>query len=124
MAVWIIEDDDDHTILLQRQLDNSSIQHPHVHFATCEAALHHYEQGGLLPVVILLDLTFPGGMTGQAFMKRIRGTALAGAAVIVTSGAAQHLEEMLRLGAKAYLEKPILGAHLENVFERLGLPKG
>lgn len=123
MSVWLLEDDDDAVILLKPQIERSAINHKVISFAYPEAALLYFEAGGLMPVVILLDLTFPGHMSGQDFMRR-RPLELRSVPVVVTSGSQQHVDEMYRLGARAYLEKPILAAHLVRTFERLGIEKG
>jgi CheY-like chemotaxis protein len=84
------------------------------------AALHVARQEGTLPIMILLDLTMPGGMSGLDTFDQMK-THYPGIPVVACSGfLGDGADEVChRLGFAGMLPKPYTPADLETVIRRV-----
>jgi DNA-binding response OmpR family regulator len=78
--------------------------------------------GANLPLLILLDLNFPGSMTGIDFLEKLRDSAaFRRIPVIILTGSDDDMPTTYGLGALAYLTKPFHADDLLKKLKRVGL---
>jgi len=107
-SILVVEDNDDDSFLLTRQLARA-------HFEDCVTVIGNGEDAfdhllhSPTPLAIFLDLRLPG-MSGLELLEKIRATeGLAKVPVIVMTGSVdpEDVKECTRLGVTAYLPKPV-----------------
>ncbi|UTA47515.1 response regulator [Simiduia sp. 21SJ11W-1] len=110
--ILLIEDNDDHALLIQTVLKAHVLEL--VRVASAESA-QRYLQGDTMPVaLILVDVNLPG-MNGIAFLRWAKGAEiLAPAVMLSTSDNPQDIRQSFRAGASGYLIKPVGLAELKQ----------
>jgi len=105
----VVEDNEDDTFLLTRQLARAQIDDCVTVIGNGSDALAFLKQTSPLPLAVFLDLSLPG-MSGIDVLKEMKKEAsLQNLPVIVMTGSIKpaDMEECARLGVTAYLTKPI-----------------
>ena len=105
----VVEDNEDDTFLLTRQLARAQIDDCVTVIGNGLDALAFLKQTSPLPLAVFLDLSLPG-MSGIDVLKEMKKEAsLQNLPVIVMTGSIRptDMDECTRLGVTAYLTKPI-----------------
>ena len=113
----LVEDNEDHVILIRRAFVKSKVVNPLQVVRTGEDALGYLEGTGRfsnraefpLPAVILLDLKL-NGMDGFDVLRWIRqqpGFRAVRVVVLTSSNAIQDVNQAYQLGANSFLVKPV-----------------
>ena len=108
-TIVVVEDNDDDSYLLTRQLVRAQIDDQVTVFGNGEEAHDHLLQASHPPLVVFLDLRLPG-LSGIEILERLRLVPrLKTLPVIVMTGSLdpEDVKECGRLGVTAYLPKPI-----------------
>lgn len=130
--VLLAEDDDSHVHLVQRFLAKGGLVNPiHAVRDGAEAIAYLQGNGGYadrarypLPVVVITDLNLAGA-GGMEVLRAVRDAEqLVPIPVVVMSGSTEdeNIAEVHRLGAQAYLVKPVAFEALLDVIRRLRMP--
>jgi two-component system response regulator len=108
--ILIVEDDEDDSFLLTRQLAKAQID-DHVTIITKgEDAYDFLLTSPILPIAVFLDLRLEGGLSGLDLLEKIRTEPrLKDVPVIIMTGSnsAKDMENGEKLGVTAYLLKPV-----------------
>ncbi|MDX6250141.1 MAG: hypothetical protein QOF10_3501 [Kribbellaceae bacterium] len=130
--VLLAEDDESHVHLVRRFLAKGGLVNP-IHAVRDGADAVAYLNGDgryadrteyPLPAVVITDLNL-AGTGGLEVLRAVRGDeALKDTPVVVMSGSTEDKDigNVHRLGASAYLVKPVAFEALLDVIRRLGLP--
>jgi CheY-like chemotaxis protein len=105
----VVEDNEDDTFLLTRQLARAQIDDCVTVIGNGMEALTFLKETSPLPLAVFLDLSLPG-MSGLDVLREMKKeSALKDVPVVVMTGSIKpaDMEECARLGATAYLTKPI-----------------
>jgi CheY-like chemotaxis protein len=130
--ILLAEDDASHVLLVRRFLAKGGLVNPVFPVSDGAEALAYLEGEGdyadrarhPLPAVIITDLHL-AGMGGMELLEGVRARPdCAEVPVVVMSGSTdgRDIEQVHRLGAAAYLVKPIAFEALLGVLHDLGLP--
>lgn len=125
VTIVMIEDDDGHARLIEKNIVRAGVKNPILHFATGGAAMEyllksHHTAGSLL---ILLDLNLPD-MTGIDILQILKADdALKKVPVIVltTTDDKREIERCYELGCSVYITKPVEYEHFAHAIRQLGL---
>jgi CheY-like chemotaxis protein len=130
--VLLAEDDESHVHLVRRFVAKGGLVNP-IHAVRDGAEAVAYLNGDgrygdrtayPLPAVVITDLNLPG-TGGLEVLRAVRShEALKDTPVVVMSGSIEDsdIEAVHRLGASAYLVKPVAFEALLDVIRRLGMP--
>lgn len=137
VSIVLIEDDDGHATLVERNLRRSGISNGFVRFSDGQQALDYFfgasaaETGAapgvpsredLANFVVLLDLRMPR-VDGFEVLRRLKAdpvTAAVPVIVLTTTDDPREIERCYELGCNVYITKPVeYGAFIEAV-RRLG----
>ena len=114
----VVEDNEDDTFLLTRQLARAQIDDCVTVIGNGADALAFLKQTTPLPLAVFLDLNLPG-MSGIDLLKEMKKEpSLKDVPVVVMTGSLRSadMEECGRLGVTAYLTKPVgLSAFIKTV---------
>jgi signal transduction histidine kinase/DNA-binding response OmpR family regulator len=113
LRILIIEDD-----LRYRSIVSQSLPECEKSFANDpEAGWALFTQGA--PDIIFLDLTFPGGLSGLALLKKIRDFDPKSYVVVITaSQMSADFNAAMRLGASGYITKPFSTKSLSDYVKK------
>jgi CheY-like chemotaxis protein len=121
VSIILIEDDDGHATLVQRNLRRAGISNGFLRFADGQQALDYFfgdPPGG----VVLLDLKMPR-VDGFEVLRRLKEapqTAAVPVIVLTTTDDPREIERCYELGCNVYITKPVeYDAFIEAV-RRLG----
>jgi putative two-component system response regulator len=120
MPVMLVDDTDDVrdalAVLLERE---GYAVHAFGDAASALAAL----RGGLLPSLILLDLSMPA-MDGYEFRRQqLADAVLASIPVVVFSGISQSTADLARLGSVSFITKPVDPSILLTIIRAHRIPR-
>ncbi|WP_233863359.1 response regulator [Paraburkholderia adhaesiva] len=137
VSIVLIEDDDGHATLVQRNLRRSGISNGFVRFSDGQQALDYFfgspgadssvapdvpSREDLANFVVLLDLRMPR-VDGFEVLRRLKADPLTAAVpviVLTTTDDPREIERCYELGCNVYITKPVeYGAFIEAV-RRLG----
>lgn len=126
--IMMVEDDDGHARLIEKNIRRSGMVNPIDRFPDGTSALAAlFNEGGQgsacgRPALILLDLNLPD-MTGADILKRIKEhSSVRSIPVIVLTTTDDKLEiqRCYDLGCNAYLTKPMVDQRFANAIRQLG----
>ena len=126
VTIIMIEDDEGHARLIERNIRRSGVNNPIVPFANGTDAMDYLlgsETRKGAPLLILLDLNLPD-MTGIEILRRVKETAhLKSTPVVVltTTDDAHEIKRCYELGCNVYITKPVNYESFANAIRQLGL---
>ena len=124
-AIMMIEDDEGHARLIEKNIRRSGLTNPIARFADGTSALSHLFGGdpeAPQPSLILLDLNLPD-MTGTDILKRIKADPAARATpvfVLTTTDDKLEIQRCYELGCNAYVTKPSANQSFATAIQQLG----
>jgi DNA-binding response OmpR family regulator len=130
VTIVMIEDDDGHARLIERNIRRSGINNEIVPFTNGTDALNYLlgrdskgaERKGEA-LLILLDLNLPD-MTGLDILRRVkesRNLKCVPVVVLTTTDDSQEIKRCYELGANVYITKPVNYDNFANAIRQLGL---
>ena len=125
VTIVMIEDDDGHARLIEKNIVRAGVKNPILHFPTGRAGLdylmqHPHSMGSLL---VLLDLNLPD-MTGLDILQALKADdALKKVPVIIltTTDDKREIERCYQLGCSVYITKPVEYEQFAHAIRQLGL---
>jgi CheY-like chemotaxis protein len=126
VTIIMIEDDEGHARLIERNIRRSGVNNPIVPFANGTDAMDYLlgsETRKGDPLLILLDLNLPD-MTGIEILRRVKETPhLKSTPVVVltTTDDAHEIKRCYELGCNVYITKPVNYENFANAIRQLGL---
>ena len=130
VTIIMIEDDEGHARLIERNIRRSGINNEIVPFTNGTAAVSYLfgsdgsgvDHGGRA-LLILLDLNLPD-MTGIDILRRVKENKYlkcAPVVVLTTTDDSQEIKRCYELGCNAYNTKPVNYESFANAIRQLGL---
>ena len=128
VTIVMIEDDEGHARLIERNIRRAGITNEIRHFADGGTALDFLfkdRQGPLLngPSLILLDLNLPD-MSGTSILERIKsepGLKRTPVVVLTTTDDKVEIQRCYDLGCNVYITKPVNYESFADAIRQLGL---
>jgi CheY-like chemotaxis protein len=128
VTIVMIEDDEGHARLIERNIRRAGIFNEIRHFTDGSSALEFLVPGGAVgalngPALILLDLNLPD-MSGTDVLVRIKGeTSLRRLPVVVltTTDDKTEIQRCYDLGCNVYITKPVNYESFADAIRQLGL---
>ncbi|CEG08197.1 Response regulator rcp1 [Afipia felis] len=130
VKIVMIEDDEGHARLIERNIRRSGVNNDIIPFATGTEAINYLfgadgtaDQHKGQALLILLDLNLPD-MTGIDILKRVKDNATLKSApvvVLTTTDDAQEIKRCYELGCNVYITKPVNYESFANAIRQLGL---
>src|SRR5215216_6542747 len=130
VTIVMIEDDEGHARLIERNIRRSGVNNEIVPFTNGTAAIDYLfgedgtgadRQGEAL--LILLDLNLPD-MTGIEILRRVKETPqlkCTPVVVLTTTDDAHEIKRCYELGCNVYITKPVNYENFANAIRQLGL---
>jgi len=130
VKIVMVEDDEGHARLIERNIRRSGVNNDIIPFATGTEAINYLfgadgtaDQHKGQALLILLDLNLPD-MTGIDILKRVKDNATLKSApvvVLTTTDDAQEIKRCYELGCNVYITKPVNYESFANAIRQLGL---
>jgi len=128
LTIVMIEDDEGHARLIEKNLRREGISNDVRHFADGTSAityLFEHEHGPALngPALILLDLNLPD-MSGTDILAQIKGDPRlhrTPVVVLTTTDDQREIDRCYDLGANVYITKPVNYENFAQAIRQLGL---
>jgi CheY-like chemotaxis protein len=126
VTIIMIEDDEGHARLIERNIRRSGVNNSIVPFANGNDAMAYLLGSDARkgePLLILLDLNLPD-TTGIEILRRVKETPhLKSTPVVVltTTDDAQEIKRCYELGCNVYITKPVNYENFANAIRQLGL---
>ena len=130
VTIIMIEDDEGHARLIERNIRRSGVNNEIVPFTNGTAAMKYLlgnDDSGLVhkgeALLILLDLNLPD-MTGIEILRRVKENdhlKCAPVVVLTTTDDAQEIKRCYELGCNVYITKPVNYESFANAIRQLGL---
>ena len=125
--IVLVEDDPNDVLFIRHALQHARIENPVVVFSTATEAQEQIlspSYTAAIPVLFMLDMHLPGGLTGLEFLRWLRqqGLPVASTPAMMLTGSDRddHRAESRRLGANVYLQKPVTEERLTEAVQALG----
>ena len=128
VTIIMIEDDEGHARLIEKNIRRAGINNEIRHFADGTSALAHLfdapegpRQNG--PAMVLLDLNLPD-MSGTAILERIKQDPVlhrTPVVVLTTTDDKVEIERCYDLGCNVYITKPVNYESFSEAIRQLGL---
>lgn len=126
VTIVMIEDDEGHARLIEKNLQRAGVFNAVRHFATGADALSHLfgpnrERGA--PMLVLLDLNLPD-MSGIDVLVRLKDDVelrLAPVIVLTTTDDEREIRRCYELGCNVYITKPVSYDTFAQAVRQLGL---
>ncbi|GAB2174449.1 response regulator [Dongia sp. agr-C8] len=130
LTIIMIEDDEGHATLIERNIRRAGVSNEIVKFASGQPALDYLIGGGGKPGVkngkpymVLLDLNLPD-MSGVDILKKLKETPKTEripVIVLTTTDDKNEIQRCYDLGANVYVTKPVNYENFANAIRQLGL---
>jgi CheY-like chemotaxis protein len=130
VKIVMIEDDEGHAHLIERNIRRSGVNNEIIPFANGTSAVDYlFGQDGTADqhkgqaLLILLDLNLPD-MTGIDILKRVKDNGTLKAApvvVLTTTDDEQEIKRCYELGCNVYITKPVNYENFAHAIRQLGL---
>ena len=130
LTIIMIEDDDGHATLIERNIRRAGVSNEIIKFASGTPALDYLIGGGGKPGVkngkpymVLLDLNLPD-MSGVDILKKLKETPKTEripVIVLTTTDDKNEIQRCYDLGANVYVTKPVNYENFANAIRQLGL---
>lgn len=122
-AIFIVDDDEGHAILVQSSLEESGIANPIRWFSSGDAVIDYiFDDPIRRPLVILLDLNMPG-LRGTDVLRRLKEDERSRSIpviVVTTSAEGPEIDECYALGCNLYITKPVRHEEFIHAMRTLG----
>ncbi|HLY27764.1 MAG TPA: response regulator [Aggregatilineales bacterium] len=129
MAILLVEDDEGHRLLVERNLRRSNILNPIVSVSDGQQALDYIfgksERGKpdpMIPMLVLLDLNLPV-LDGYQVLKRLKSdkrTKLIPVVILTSTEDPREVSRCYELGCNVYVPKPMIYGKFSEVLQKLG----
>ena len=130
VTIIMIEDDEGHARLIERNIRRAGVHNEIIPFATGGEAVRYLfgpDGSGTVssgrPLLILLDLNLPD-MSGVDILKRVKENEhlkLTPVVVLTTTDDEREIKRCYDLGANVYITKPVNYDSFANAIRQLGL---
>jgi CheY-like chemotaxis protein len=130
LTIIMIEDDEGHATLIERNIRRAGVSNEIVKFASGQPALDYLIGGSGKPGVkngkpymVLLDLNLPD-MSGVDILKKLKATPKTEripVIVLTTTDDKAEIQRCYDLGANVYVTKPVNYENFANAIRQLGL---
>jgi CheY-like chemotaxis protein len=130
VSIVMIEDDEGHARLIERNIRRAGVNNEIVPFQNGTSALDYLfgpDGSGLASarrhLLILLDLNLPD-MTGLDILEKVKAnphTRRSPVVVLTTTDDSQEIQRCYDLGANVYITKPVNSDGFANAIRQLGL---
>lgn len=121
-AIVMVEDDEGHARLIERNIRRAGVTNPILHYTTVQQALSQLDRIDC-PMLLLLDLNLPDGSGTDVLLKMKPSQALKRAPVIVltTADDKDEIRRCYDLGCNVYITKPVDYQAFSGAIRQLGL---
>lgn len=124
VTIILVEDDDGHARLVEKNLRRAGVSNAIVRCADGESAVQCLFEGGCVGhLLVLLDLNLPD-MSGIDILQRLKTDSRLGRTPVVVLTTTEDTLEIQRcydLGCNIYITKPVDYEHFANAIQQLGL---
>jgi DNA-binding response OmpR family regulator len=129
VSIVMIEDDEGHARLIEKNIRRAGISNDIKHFVDGTSALDYLfnaQEGPALngPALVLLDLNLPD-MSGTDILARIKGSdgpvKRTPVVVLTTTDDSREIQRCYDLGANVYITKPVNYESFAQAIRQLGL---
>src|SRR5262249_35284003 len=124
VTIVMIEDDEGHARLIEKNISRAGVRNPIVHLPTGTAALEYFQSPERSKhLLIMLDLNLPD-MTGIDILQYIKGNELLKrmpVIVLTTTDDHREVDRCYELGCSIYITKPVEYEQFANAIRQLGL---
>ncbi len=130
MIIYMIEDDEGHAALIQKNLRRAGVSNQIRHFTNGREALDcfHNEDGGCRledeeTALILLDLNLPE-IDGYEVLRQLKSneaTQMIPVIILTTTDNPKEIERCYELGCNVYITKPVDYDSFADAIRKLGL---
>ena len=124
----MIEDDDGHARLIERNLRRASVTNRMIHFSDGASAKSFFDElqkqpAEVMPILILLDLNLPdiSGLEILEYLKLESHLSRAPVIVLTTTDDEAEIERCYGLGCCVYITKPVDYDQFASAVRQLGL---
>ncbi len=128
VTVVMIEDDDGHARLIERNIRRASDTNPILHFSDGASSKTYFDElqkqpAGATPILILLDLNLPDmpGLEILEYLKTDGHLKRAPVIVLTTTDDEAEIERCYDLGCNVYITKPVDYEQFAAAVRQLGL---
>lgn len=131
MKILLIEDDDGHAHLVQKNLERAGVSNPVERVPDGEAALAYIQRSsqalggphGSMELLLLLDINLPrvSGFDVLQKLKSDPATSAIPIIVLTTTDDPREIKRAYELGCNVYLTKPVEYSDFLEAIRRLGL---
>jgi CheY-like chemotaxis protein len=127
VSIIVVEDDDGHAALIERNLRRAGLNNPLVRFRDGQEVLDFFFGDSpaavvLSECVLLLDINMPK-VDGIDVLRRLKGdqrTALIPTIILTTTDDPREIERCYQLGCNVYITKPVEYEAFIDAIRRLG----
>ena len=124
VTIILVEDDDGHARLVEKNLRRAGVSNPITRCADGERAVQCLFGGGCAGhLLVLLDLNLPD-MSGIDILQRLKTDSKLGrtpVVVLTTTDDKSEVQRCYDLGCNVYITKPVDYEHFSNAVQQLGL---
>jgi CheY-like chemotaxis protein len=125
VTIVMIEDDEGHARLIEKNIVRAGVKNPILHFATGSAGMDYLRQHshGASSVLVLLDLNLPD-MTGLDILQSLKADSVlkrTPVIVLTTTDDKREIERCYELGCSVYITKPVEYEQFAHAIRQLGL---
>ncbi len=128
VTIVMIEDDEGHARLIERNIRRAGVTNEIVHFADGASAYAFFKELEAQPadaraVLILLDLNLPdvSGIDILEYLKNDGHLRVAPVIVLTTTDDESEIQRCYDLGCNVYITKPVDYGHFATAIRQLGL---
>jgi CheY-like chemotaxis protein len=127
-SLIMIEDDEGHAHLIEKNLRRAGIGNPLLHLSDGNQAIQYFFENDRLPLrhdkmLILLDLNLPG-IDGYEILKRLKSdahTRIIPIIILTTTSDQKEIDRCYQLGCNVYMTKPVEYEQFSAAIRQLGL---
>ena len=128
ISIVMVEDDEGHARLIEKNLRRAGISNTIIHFSTGKQAVDYFfDENGYIsqadPLLVLLDLNLPE-LDGYEVLKRIKGdvrTRAIPVIILTTTDNPREIDRCYEMGCNVYVTKPVDYEAFAEAIRKLGL---
>ena len=127
-AIIMVEDDEGHARLIEKNIRRAGVANQIVHFTDGTSALNHLfglrdQHESAQPFLMLLDLNLPD-MSGVEVLRRIKEDGVLKRLPVImltTTDDKLEIQRCYDLGCNVYITKPVIYQHFAEAVRQLGV---